>query len=117
MNCSFGTGYEYILEATIEVRPIYAADVMEVVTIQRWERQVSPSSPPSLSEQWERQGFFLSRCPSLALSPSLAISLWLSLSLFLSTYIFICMYVYIFIYIYTYLYVYVYTTLNPHPKT
>ncbi|KAJ1482705.1 hypothetical protein T484DRAFT_1802992, partial [Baffinella frigidus] len=33
-------GYEYILEATIEVRPIYAADVMEVVTIQRWERQV-----------------------------------------------------------------------------
>ena len=43
-------GYEYILEATVQIRPIYAADIFETVRIERWERQVAPalrdSSPP-----------------------------------------------------------------------
>ncbi len=37
-------GYEYVLEALIQIRPIYSKDVWEFGKIERWERQVVSTS-------------------------------------------------------------------------
>lgn len=37
-------GFQYVLEALVQIRPIYSSDIWEYGKIQRWERQVVSTS-------------------------------------------------------------------------